>query len=166
MAVSGTIGRRAAAGWFRDRLDEAHLKAGDAVVLSSPGGQLDQALIMGEVIRSRGLVTAVGIFDSSDRMKPSYCASACVFAYAGGTVRIGASRGSKLGVHRFTSGGSGQDPVADTQRTTGIVLGYMTRMGVSPSVVEAMTTTSDIRWLSPKEATDTRLVTDPLDGEV
>ena len=64
LAVSGTIGA-AAASWFRARLDEAHLAAGDIVLLSSPGGDLNQAIIMGEIIRSRGLVTAVGVADAS-----------------------------------------------------------------------------------------------------
>ena len=35
LAISGEIGA-ASANWFRDRLDEGHLAAGDAVVLSSP----------------------------------------------------------------------------------------------------------------------------------
>ena len=56
LAVHGTIGA-ASASWLRERLDGAHLGAGDIVLLSSPGGNLDQALIMGEVIRSRGLAT-------------------------------------------------------------------------------------------------------------
>ena len=48
------------------------------VLLSSPGGDLNQATIMGEIIRSRGLATAVGIPDTSGRVKPAYCASACL----------------------------------------------------------------------------------------
>ena len=77
LAIRGTIGP-AAATWFRDRVDEAHLAAGDLVLLSSPGGDFDQAMIMGEFIRSRGLATAVGIADASGRIQPAYCASACV----------------------------------------------------------------------------------------
>jgi hypothetical protein len=159
LAISGRIGA-AAASWFRDRLDEAHLVTGDVVLLSSPGGDLNQAIIMGEVIRSRGLATAVGVADSSGRIRPSYCASACVIAYAGGKVRIGIE-GSALGVHRFVTVASGPDPVADTQRTAGVILSYVTRMGVSPSIVEAMSATADIRWLGLKEATAMNLITDP-----
>ena len=54
------------------------------------------------------------------------------------------------------------DPVAETQRVTGAVLGYMTKMGVSSSIVEAMSETREIRWLSPKEALAMNLVTDPV----
>jgi len=58
---------------------------------------------------------------------------------------------------------SGRDPVAETQRTEGLVLNYMTRMGVSSAVVEAMSATSDIRWLGTKEAVAMGLVTDPIE---
>ena len=158
--ISGTIGP-AAAKSFRDRLDEARLAPGDMILLSSPGGNLSQATIMGEIIRSRGLVTAVGIPDASGRVKPAYCASACVLVYAGGKTRFGVL-GSALGVHRFVTTKPVSDPVADTQRIAGAVLGYMTKMGVSSSIVEAMSETRDIRWLSPKQALAMNLVTDPI----
>lgn len=160
LAISGTIGP-AAVGWFRDRLGEAHLAAGDTVVLSSPGGNLNQAIIMGEIIRSRGLMTAVGTIDASGKIRPSYCASACVLVYAGGKARIGVE-GSMLGVHRFVALTPGHDPVAETQRIAGAVLSYLTRMGVSSSVMEAMSATSDIRWLGAKEAAAMSLITDPV----
>lgn len=35
------------ASWFREQLDAAKLTSGDVVFLSSPGGSLDQGLIMG-----------------------------------------------------------------------------------------------------------------------
>jgi hypothetical protein len=150
----------ASASWFRARVDEPHLAAGDTVLMSSPGGDVDQAIIMGETIRSRGLATAVGIVDASGKIKPSFCASACVFVYAGGQPRLGIE-GSALGVHRFVSSGSVNDPVAETQRTTGMILNYLTKMGVSPLLVEAMSQTSEIRWLGPREMTAMNLVTAP-----
>ena len=135
--------------------------AGDVILLSSPGGDLNQAIIMGEIIRSRGLVTAVGVADASGRIKPSYCASACVLVYAGGKTRFGIE-GSALGVHRFVTSAPGRDPVAETQRTAGMVLSYMTKMGVSSSVVEAMSETREVRWLGTGEASAMNLITDPL----
>jgi hypothetical protein len=160
LAISGTIGV-ATANWLRERLDQAHLVAGDAVLLSSPGGDLNQAIIMGEIIRSRGLATAVGVADASGQIRRSYCASACVLVFAGGKPRYGIE-GSVLGVHRFVTSAPGRDPVADTQRTAGMVLSYMTKMGVSSSVVEAMSETRDVRWLGAREALAMNLITDPV----
>jgi hypothetical protein len=159
LAITGEIGA-ATASWFRERIDEAHLKPGDVVMLSSPGGNLGQSMIMGEIIRAHGLTTVVGAADGDGGIKPSYCASACVLAYAGGTVRVGLA-GSRLGVHRFTSASPGSDPVASAQRTMGGVLSYMTKMGVSSTVVEAMAATEKIRWLGAGEAATMNLVTDP-----
>ena len=101
LVLRGKIGA-ASASWFRERLDEAKLRAGDAIVISSLGGDVGQSLIMGEVIRARGLVTAVGTVDASGRVGPASCASACVFVFAGGKTRFGVE-GSRLGVHRFTT---------------------------------------------------------------
>ena len=70
--------------------------------------------------------------------------------------------GSALGVHRFVTTRPVDDPVAEAQRISGAVLGYMTKMGVSSSIVEAMSETREIRWLSPKQALAMNLVTDPL----
>ena len=117
--------------------------------------------MIGEIIRSRGLATAVGVVDASGQVRPSYCASACVFVYAGGKSRYGVE-GSMLGVHRFVTSAPGRDPVAETQRTTGMVLNYMTKMGVSSSIVEAMSETSEVRWLGVREAAAMNLVTDPV----
>jgi len=160
LAITGRIGV-ATASWLRERLDEAHLVAGDAVLLSSPGGDVDQAIIMGEIIRSRGLATVVGITDASGRIKRSFCASACVLVYAGGKNRYGVE-GSMLGVHQFEATTQMRDPVASAQRVAGMLLGYMTKMGVSSAVVQAMTETRDVRWLGVKEATAMNLVTDPV----
>jgi hypothetical protein len=160
LAIHGTIGA-ASASWLREQLDAAHLAAGDVVLLSSAGGNLEQALIMGEIIRDRSLATAVGTADTSGKVTRSYCASACVLVYAGGSPRFGVE-GSALGVHRFVNRSPGRDPVADAQRTTGAVLSYMTKMGISSSVIEAMSATRDIRWLEPAEALKMHLITDPI----
>ena len=162
LAVKGEIGA-ATASVFRTQLDDAKLVAGDTVILSSPGGRVDQALIMGEIIRSRGLRTLVGSVNAEGRLKPAYCASACVLAYAGGTARA-LVPGSRLGVHQFTAevpkeGASDWDGVAYAQKTSGMIIEYMTRMGVSPSILQRMSASKDIRWLSEKDALDLHLVT-------
>ena len=84
-----------------------------------------------------------------------------MLVYAGGKTRFGVL-GSALGVHRFVTTRPVDDPVAEAQRISGAVLGYMTKMGVSSSIVQAMSETREIRWLSPKQALAMNLVTDPL----
>jgi hypothetical protein len=135
--------------------------AGDTILMSSPGGDLNPAVIMGEIIRSRGLATAVGVADASGRVRPSYCASACVLVYAGGKPRIGVE-GSALGVHRFVTTRPVGDPIAEAQRVSGAVLSYMTKMGVSSSIVAAMSETKAVRWLDSREALAMNLITDPF----
>jgi hypothetical protein len=159
LAISGRIGP-AAATWLREKIDAAHLAKGDVVLLSSPGGNLEQAMIMGETIRAHGLSTAVGKADSSGRVHAAYCASACVMTYAGGSTRYGVEN-SALGVHRFTTTAQVADPVADAQAVTGSILRYMSKMGVSARIVEAMSETREIHWLSDKEAVAMNLVTAP-----
>ena len=160
LAISGEIGP-AAASWLRDRIDEAHLTKGDVVLLSSPGGNVYQAMIMGEVIRARGLATAVGVADDTGHVSAAHCASACVMAYAGGSPRFGVEH-SALGVHRFTTTDEMSDPVAYAQRMTGTILSYMTKMGVSARVVEAMSATRKIHWLDDQDALAMNLVTAPV----
>jgi hypothetical protein len=85
-----------------------------------------------------------------------------VLAYSGGQPRFGVL-GSALGVHRFVTTRPVSDPVAEAQRISGAVLGYMTKMGVASSIVEAMSETREIRWLSPRQALAMNLVTDPIE---
>lgn len=161
LAISGEIGR-ASAIWFYDQIKQAQLSPGDVILLSSNGGDLDQGTIMGEVIRLRGLATAVGTADAAGKVYAASCASACVLVYAGGKTRYGVF-GSLLGVHRFTVEGPVKDPVAEGQRTQGQLLGYMTKMGVSSRIVELMSQTSDIRWLNPRDALAMNLITTPIE---
>lgn len=161
LAISGDIGV-ASASWFQDQLKQAQLSPGDVILLSSDGGSIGQGAIMGDTIRTRGLATAVGTADASGKVYAASCASACVLIYAGGKTRYGVF-GSLLGVHRFTVDGPMDDPVAETQRTQGTLLSYMTRMGVSSRIVELMSQTSDIRWINPRDALAMNLITTPLE---
>ena len=40
-----------------------------------------------------------------------------------------------------------------------MILNYITRMGVSPSILQLMSASKDIRWLNEREALDLKLVT-------
>lgn len=61
------------------------------VVLHSPGGSVQDALLMGRLIREKGFATEVA--------SGSYCASSCPLVFAGGSQRI-AGKGAAIGVHQ------------------------------------------------------------------
>lgn len=157
VAVAGEIGS-AAAPWFYKVIVGEHLKRGDTILLSSPGGDLDAALALGRTIRAHGFDTAVGRLAPSGGIAPSFCASACVFAFAGGVVRRDIA-GSRLGVHRFTMTEAGGDTVGAAQRMMGAILAYLDEMGVKASLAEAATRSASIHWLAPDEARAMDLVT-------
>ena len=155
LAVSGTIGPASAA-TLSAAIDSAGLVPGDMVVLSSGGGDLGQATIMGERIRRLDLFTAVGTY-AYGSFAPSYCASACVTVFASGLHRFQVA-GSRIGVHQFTSPGlQSDDPVGYAQRRSGESMAYFASMGVDPMVVEAGSGSRDVVWLEPAEVTRLRL---------
>jgi hypothetical protein len=161
LAIRGDIDWTSA-DWFDDQVEQARLSPDDLIVLSSDGGKLNQSMLMGETIRKRGFATAVGTADASGKVYASSCASACVFVYAGGKTRYGIF-GSQLGVHRFTKSGPTSDPVAESQKTQGRLLGYIRKMGISSRFVELMSQTSEINWLDPRTAQEINLITVPLE---
>lgn len=93
------------------------------VVITSPGGDLDAALAIGEMIRKRGLDVAVGITYFADcapyqktcklpkeqkgiyrgfiMSGPGYCVSACPMILAAGAQRFGGPE-SFIGVHKIS----------------------------------------------------------------
>jgi len=126
-AISGTIARRrelvSATGSTRPISRGRHGLA----VLSA--ATLNQAVIVGEIIRSHDWRPRSA--RHAGPRPPAYCASACVLVYpAASPVWHPAS---SWAMHRFVTTAA-CDPVADTQRIAGFVLGYMTKMGVSSAV--------------------------------
>ncbi len=149
LVVTGAIGPASATA-LSTAISKAELVPGDAIVLSSPGGDLGQALIMGEEIRRRQLYTVVGSY-ATGTFAPSHCASACITVFAGGVHRIQVA-GSRLGVHQFSADGVvPDDPVAYAQREAGDLMAYFARMGVDPMVVQVGSGSRDVRWLAPEE---------------
>ena len=158
LVVSGKFGANAAME-LRESVIKAGLTSGDAVVLSSHGGDVMQAMTAGAFLRSSGLATAVGTYDRNGAFQPSFCASACVLVFAGGVHRIGVPR-AKIGVHRFVAAGSvASNPPAAAQALSGEIEGYLIRMGVEPALFERMAATDSLKWLDDREMDDLKLVT-------
>jgi hypothetical protein len=92
ISLSGDIARDEAAGFIK-RLIAAVERCGErtVVVLNMPGGSVNDAMAIGEAIRSRDYVTVA--------LPNSICASACGLVYLGGVQRYWAV-GARFIIHR------------------------------------------------------------------
>lgn len=154
LSATGTIDQGAAG-----RLaSELKLRGDDVrtVSLNSPGGSLDDAILMARLIRKHGLATEVE--------DGALCASSCPLLLAGGADR---SAGAKavIGVHQFyASTDLSEDPadvMADAQLTTARIVRHLQEMGVDPALwFNALATPpQSLYYLSRQEMTDYRLLT-------
>ena len=158
------------------------------ILIHSPGGSIADAGAMGELIREKGLAVAVARTlitncpDASPKCPDgpggaitggAMCASACVLVLAGGVERLAASS-ARIGVHQITTMVSETEGLAHLKSTRKIyeqhgvdaaVEAYLDAMGVGDPVMTLMRKTwaASIRWLSPAELKDSRLVTMALD---
>lgn len=120
----------------------------EGVVLNSPGGSVQDALMLGRYLRSADLTTALRSGD--------ICYSACPYLLAAGTSRTIPDDAS-VGVHQHYFGESTLLPafvaVNDIQRGQGEVMTYLDRMGIDPLVMQhaLVTPPSEIYVLLPEE---------------
>lgn len=145
-----------------------------AVYFDSPGGNLMSGIKLGGLIRKQGLHTSIGrtlpAHAGGKALRPGKCASACSFAFLGGTVR--SARGGELGVHQFYDSAALADPTArsfdasamSTQQLIGaIIINFVVRMGVDPRVasIAASTMPEDLYFFSDEELADLKVNWDP-----
>jgi hypothetical protein len=143
------------------------------IVFRSPGGVADEGMAVGRVIRRAGIATHLPA--------NTQCASACTYAYLGGTVRT-MEQGARYGVHIFSASNSPgllrraeeairRDGAAGASALIRLIeessaqfaaqLAYYTiEMGVSLRLLEPnfRTAHADIRWLTPRELRDFNVV--------
>jgi hypothetical protein len=159
------------------------------ILIHSPGGSVADAGAMGELIRAKGLAVAVArtLIANCPEGSPkcpdgpgtaitggAACASACVLVLAGGVERL-AAPSARIGVHQITTVVSETEGLAHLKSTRKLfeqkgvdaaVEAYLTAMSVGEPVMTLMRKTSaaSIRWLSPAELKDSRLLTLALDA--
>lgn len=160
------------------------------VHLNSPGGNLIGGMRLGDAIRRQNLNTVVATATIERalnggiqmvRADPSHravCASACVFAFAGGVSRfasketppnqIGFQLIGELGVHQFYDpistrdraalSASGEDRIRD-QRTVALLLAFLSDMRVSAELLQlaSQTDPSDMHFLTEEELRRTKI---------
>ena len=131
------------------------------VTLDSPGGSVEDALIMSAALRERGLATRVE--------SGALCASSCPIVLSGGAVRE-VSEGASVGVHQIFARETDRlnprfDGMAEAQRTTARIGRHLREMGVDGALwLYAMETPKDrLYYLSPDEMIEFGLATVLLD---
>ena len=143
---------------------------GVELCFDSPGGDLDGALRLGEVIEDLQMDTCVepryselqvtGAAKSTSQSgtaTSTVCASACVFAFAAGTHRT-ISSGGRIGMHQFA--GENRDlGQRRTQLAMTTLAQFLERNGVGRQLLDigAYVPNRMMRYLTTQEIADTRL---------
>lgn len=122
------------------------------LVLNSPGGSVQAALIVAEEIFDRGMTTLVA--------EESECASACAYIFFGGRTRLSFG---KLGVHQI----SGGLDIEAAQTNLSDVVETLSRFGVSNAVLTKMLRTppNNIYYFTPQELGSLGINREITDGE-
>ncbi|WP_309084178.1 hypothetical protein [Chelativorans sp.] len=127
LRATGSIGL-GSAGRLKAEL-EARGEYVKRVSLNSPGGALDDAILMARMLRERGIATMVE--------DGAICASSCPLMMAGGAVRLVGEQAA-VGLHQFyTAADALTQPaqaMADAQMTTARISRHLEEMGVDPAM--------------------------------
>ena len=124
------------------------------VVFDSPGGSLVGGLRLGQAIRDLQFDTDIGAQESTyDHPRAAVCASSCAYAFAGGVNRYYGSP-NRLGVHQFYGGEGRQGTLEEGQAVSGIIVSYLSKMGVDASAfaLTTMAKSNEMLWLTESEA--------------
>ena len=131
--------------------DAAGREAFTSVRLNSPGGSVQDALIIGQRLRDDGINTRLEAGD--------ICLSACPYILAGGVARV-VDDDAQVGVHQHFFGESTVFPaflaVEDVQRGQGEVMTHLAAMGIDPLVMQhaLVTPPNEIYVLLPDQLRD------------
>ena len=118
------------------------------VFLANEGGHLGAAMRMGRLIRQLGANTAV----------TGICASACIYAFAGGSRRVG-TPDSRFGLHPARRADGRGGTVAEDEQVALLRYEYLEEMGVDANLVtwEGELAANQVYWLTAGEAQAVKL---------
>ena len=129
-----------------------HITSG-MVLFNSRGGSLIGGVSLGSAIRKLGFDTGIATYARGTMVTSGICASACAYAFAGGSGRYYSDGNTRLGIHQFSSQGS---DIGDgtSQEVSGMLVAYLQRMGVDALAFSASASVqpNDILWLSAADA--------------
>lgn len=123
-------------------IESNHLPSGNGtvVVLHSPGGDVEESMMMGRNIRAKGFRTEVNQLGSNDAVQgpPGECYSACTLMFLGG-VRRQVPQNARYGVHRWYFQNALtvdlNEAAADAQVRNGRLIAFVEEMGVDPQLI-------------------------------
>lgn len=159
-------------------LDRNAVKPGVTVFLHSPGGDVDEGLAIGRLLRKRLLRTNIGQVSHLQRPlggpyqqfgpnEPGVCASACSMAFLGGVQRS-VMDGSLYAIHdaRVQDPARLQNPFAAGQEVAASVAAYYAEMGVDPKLLvianQYDSSVGQIASVAPQLMATLRVTTPPL----
>ncbi len=157
--TSGTAAR------LNDFLNMHHAIPGAMIDFNSPGGNLQEGLQIGRLIRQRNLQT--NISQQGAEYKPDqlngFCYSACSIAFLGGIVRY-APANTAFGVHRFAipqNTLTGDQALDASQIQSSQIAEYLNFMGIQPGFISEINLASpnEINILSQQKLTALRVIT-------
>jgi hypothetical protein len=144
------------------------------LMLHSPGGDLQAGLQLGEFIRQNRLKTRVARSlpkpgTHEETIQDGVCASACVFAFLGGVVRVAGDR--TIGVHQFYLEAALRDPTSRVfsgldlsrqQLLSAVVVDYVYRMGADTRLIARASSVlpTSMKYLTLDELKELRVVWD------
>jgi hypothetical protein len=98
----------------------------------------------------------------------SICASACAYAFAGGTSRFLDSSTGKLGMHQFYAPDNTNISNVAVQEVSGLIVAYLDQMGIDAKAF-TISTTADRKgmiWLTPEDALKLRFANNGIEAPV
>ncbi len=132
-----------------------------SLYLHSPGGSVQDALVMSKLVREKKIVTQVP--------NDAYCASSCPILFSGGTERT-VGRNAWVGVHQIyatrAAPGNLSDGMSQAQSITAEVQQHLVDMGVDTRAwLHAMKTPSDQLYVfTPNELKEYKFATKVAEG--
>ncbi len=136
------------------------VEAGE-IHFNSPGGSLVEGMKLGRAIRNLKFFTTIGVY--SPKYEPnanqgSICASACAYAFAGGTNRFLNEYTGKLGIHQFYAPNNVSVSGETVQQVSGLIVAYLDQMGIDAKAftISTIADRDGMIWLTPDEAVTLR----------
>lgn len=144
---------------FLAMVKSGQIPSGSNVYLNSPGGSLAAGLALGRLFRAENMTTFIGIppFASGGGTtlphKSVMCASACAYAYLGGTWRWAPATGAPFGVHQFYLPNLTKAEVGQIEEASGVVVAYLHEMDINPDVFTLASTAApnQVVWLNGRD---------------